>query len=315
MSKVLHRSLEAKLAALNGPEWESSDDEAAVTETKTKQTKSKKGSKNKKDKENQKNQLNNDNETNDDNDDESSSVIYVGHIPPAFEEVQILKFFSQFGRITNVKLSRAKRTGNPRGYAFIKFDDKEVASIVADTMSGYILMGERRLVCHVVPKDKIHPKLFQGAKRNLQLAQNDVPSSEKIEYWQNKEREAVNKDRSMEGIKKITQKLLSRERKKREQLKALGIDYDFPGYKASAARVNGAVTEEKPKEEKKKRKVSLDAEDRSDSNQSPSKKAKTKKGNITLETPTKSVKKNQKVETEVKKKKKTKTTKKRRKSV
>ncbi len=159
-----------------------------------------------------------------------------------------------------MKLSRARRTGNSRGYAFVQFDDKEVASIVADTMGGYFLMGERRLVCHIVPKDKVHPKLFQGAKRNLQLAQNDVTCSKRIQYWQDKERAIVNKERSMDGIKKITQRLLSREKKKREQLKALGIDYDFPGYEASMQTVvaDKGGDEDQRKKSAKKRKVSVD---------------------------------------------------------
>jgi nucleolar protein 15 len=207
---------------------------------------------------------------------QTSNVIYIGHIPPAFEETQILTFFSQFGQITNVKLSRSKRTGNPRGYAFVEFDDEEVASIVADTMSGYFLMGERRLVCHVVPKDKIHPKLFQGAKRNLQLTGEELSVSSKIEYWRKKERDIVNKERSIEGIKKITKKLLSREKKKREQLKALGIDYDFPGYAASLERVNGST---ETNNEEKKRKVSVDGSDTETGEEkiTPSKKKKLKK--------------------------------------
>lgn len=289
-----------------GPEWDSSDDEEAVIKSKdekkennkitnkstkdggSKKTKKKKDN-NKDNNSNPKNKENNNN-NNEDDSNESSRVIYIGHIPPAFEELQLLKFFSQFGKITNIKLSRARRTGNSRGYAFLQFDDKEVASIVADTMGGYFLMGERRLVCHVVPKSKIHPKLFQGSKRNLQLCQNDVSCSKRIQYWQDKEREVVNKkERSMDGIKKITKRLLSREKKKREQLKALGIDYDFPGYQASleqtVALAEAVTTGEKDDnkkdqksndEKKKKRKVSVDEgnEERSDSKVNSTKKVK-----------------------------------------
>lgn len=261
MSKLLQRSLEAKLAALDGPEWDSDDDDGEEMDidqqTKKKSKKKKKDSSllNKKSK--------------DDGELSSSNVIYIGHIPPAFEEAQILTFFSQFGQITNIKLSRSRRTGNPRGYAFVQFDDVEVASIVADTMGGYLLMGERKLVCHVVPKDKVHPKLFQGSKRNLQLCQSDKSSRDRIEYWQDKERAKVNKERSMEGMKKITKRLLSREKRKREQLKLLGIDYDFPGYAGSAEHIqnenddsptplaNDGKAEINGKETKKKRKVSV----------------------------------------------------------
>lgn len=261
MSKLLHRSLEAKLAALDGPEWDSSDDEKD-TEQKTKTTKTKKSTKTQKQitpsKTSSKKDDSTTTNTNTQIQDKSSNVIYLGHIPPAFEETQILTFFSQFGKVQNVKLSRSKRTGTPRGYAFIEFQELEVAAIVADTMNGYFLKGERRLVCHILPKEKVHPKLFQGAKRNLQLSQSDVTTKERIGYWYDKEREKVNKDRSMEGIQKITKRLLSRERKKRKQLERMGIEYDFPGYAASYETVqkNNASGEEEHNE--KKRKASVD---------------------------------------------------------
>ncbi len=256
---------------LLGPEWDSDDD--AGEEVHDEQQTKKKSKKKKKDSSLSPSQtlkaLNK--KGNDDGDLSSSNVIYIGHIPPAFEEAQILTFFSQFGQITNIKLSRSRRTGNPRGYAFVQFDDEEVASIVANTMGGYLLMGERKLVCHVVPKDKVHPKLFQGSKRNLQLCQSEKSSRDRIEYWHDKQRAKVNKERSMEGIKKITKRLLSREKRKREQLKMLGIEYDFPGYASSAEHIqdqnddsptppaNEDETEDNGKEsKKKKRKVSVD---------------------------------------------------------
>mmetsp|Transcript_8954 Transcript_8954/g.13361 ORF Transcript_8954/g.13361 Transcript_8954/m.13361 type:complete len:348 (+) Transcript_8954:203-1246(+) len=266
MSKLLQRSLEAKLAALDGPEWDSDDD---AEEEVVKEQKTKKKSKKKKKDSSPSQSAKSSKKSNDDG--ELSNVIYIGHIPPAFEEAQILSFFSQFGQITNIKLSRSRRTGNPRGYAFAQFDDEEVASIVANTMGGYLLMGERKLVCHVVPKDKVHPKLFQGSKRNLQLCQGEKSSRDRMEYWQDKERAKVNKERSMEGIKKITKRLLSREKKKREQLKKLGIDYDFPGYAGSVEHMQSTdddtpappANEEEVAEDvtndskKKKRKVSV----------------------------------------------------------
>ncbi len=195
------------------------------------------------------------------NNDDASRVIYLGHIPPAFEEPQILAFMSQFGKITNVKLSRSQRTGNPRGYAFIEFADEEVAAIVANTMSGYFLMGERRLVCHIMPKDKIHPELFRGAKENLARSQAGLTSSDYLKKLHDAERKKVNAPKSEEALNKITKRLLSRERKKRAQLKKLGIDYDFPGYEACVKKTQTEVPVEDEKKTKKKRKVSVDESD------------------------------------------------------
>jgi nucleolar protein 15 len=183
-----------------------------------------------------------------------SRVIYMGHIPPAFEEPEILQFLSQFGKVTNVKLSRSRRTGNPRGYAFVEFAEKEVAIIVAETMSGYFLMGERRLVCHIVPQDKIHPELFRGAKANLAHAQAGRRSSESLKILHYDQMKKVNATKSVEQLSKITKRLLSRDKKKREQLKSLGIDYDFPGYTA-----HSSANDEKASG--RKRKVSVDGDE------------------------------------------------------
>ena len=35
-------------------------------------------------------------------------------------------FFSQFGEVTNVRLSRSKRTGRSKGYAFVEFAEHDV---------------------------------------------------------------------------------------------------------------------------------------------------------------------------------------------
>ena len=166
-----------------------------------------------------------------------------------------------------MKLSRSQRTGNPRGYAFVEFADNEVAAIVADTMSGYLFMGERRLVCHIVPQDKIHPELFHGSKVNLALAQAGHTSSYRLKILHDNERRKVNSSKSVDRLNKITRRLLGREKKKREQLKTMGIDYDFPGYAAGA-------TEEAPVAIKKKRKVSEDAAEQEDEAAKTVKKAK-----------------------------------------
>ena len=142
-----------------------------------------------------------------------SNVLYLGHLPREFGERELERFLGQFGPVKHVRVSRSKKTGGSRGYAFVQFQTAEVASIVADTMAGYLLMGKRKLVCHVLTKEQVHPRLFY--KR--------MPP--------NKNRAAPL--RTMDRLKAVTDKLLAREQEKRDQLKELGIDYDFPGYAAA----------------------------------------------------------------------------------
>lgn len=95
-------------------------------------------------------------------------------------------YFSQFGEITRLRLSRNKtvrphspshssshahtltplQTGASKHYAFIEFAYASVAQIVHETMDNYLLSGHI-LVCKVVPDDQIHPKMWIGANRKF----------------------------------------------------------------------------------------------------------------------------------------------------
>lgn len=151
---------------------------------------------------------------------EASPVVYLGHIPYGFFEQQMRGFFSQFGDVKRLRLSRNRKTGKSKHFAFIEFETNDVAQIVAETMDGYLLF-DHKLVCHVVPKDKVHPALFKGANKKFVK----VP-------WKKIERLRHNKEKEPQQAEKIAERLVAKETKKRERLSALGIDYDFPGYSA-----------------------------------------------------------------------------------
>jgi hypothetical protein len=46
---------------------------------------------------------------------QSGAVVYLGHIPYGFFEEQMRGFFSQFGTVGRLRLSRSPKTANPRG--------------------------------------------------------------------------------------------------------------------------------------------------------------------------------------------------------
>lgn len=145
---------------------------------------------------------------------EQSNVIYMGHLPREFSEPDLMSFLAQFGRVEKVKLARSKKTNGSKGFAFVRFKKAEVANIAAEALSGYILLGQRRLVCHVVPVEKIHNTMF----RPHRMIRQPRPKRTK----------------NIDKLKNITQQLLKREKKRRETLKE--YDYDFPGYEASTER-------------------------------------------------------------------------------
>ena len=80
------------------------------------------------------------------------AVLYLGHIPHGFYEEQMRGFFGQFGTVTRLRLSRNKKTGRSKHYAFVEFKHAEVAQVVAKSMNGYLLYT-KILECHVVPPE------------------------------------------------------------------------------------------------------------------------------------------------------------------
>lgn len=202
--------------------------------------------------------------------DSSAAVIYIGHLPNLLGEKELLKLLKQFGgSITHLRVSRSEKTGNSRGYAFARIKEMEVAQIIVDTLAGYLLFSNkqpalhRRLVCHIVPPDKVHPRLFVQRTSAIKMAQ---------ERKLRKQTEPP--PRFIEDVPKVTAKLIQQERRKRQAIEKAGIDFtDFPGYeKITAPPLNATaiaavpnqepnvepVSEKKKKKEHKKHKTSTD---------------------------------------------------------
>lgn len=166
------------------------------------------------------------------------------------QELELVAFLKQFGSVVNLRLSRSPKTGRPRGYAFCQFTSSDIANIVAETLSGYIVAGTKRLVCHVVPT--CHRHLFDTKTNFIPTQKRTLP-----------------RRKSLAKLKLITTRLLQREGKKRKALAAKGIEYDFPGYtgaskpqddnKNSKKSDNTNAPKDSKKQDKKKRKESIDS--------------------------------------------------------
>ncbi|KDQ24618.1 hypothetical protein PLEOSDRAFT_1013631, partial [Pleurotus ostreatus PC15] len=142
-------------------------------------------------------------------------VIYLGRLPHGFFEAQLKAYFSQFGDVTRLRVSRNKRTGHSKHRAFLEFDSSSVAQIVAETMDNYLLMGHL-LICKVIPKDEVHPELWIGANRKWRKA----PTARIA-------RQVHNKPRTEEEIERATKRLLKRQDQKKRKLAEAGINYNM----------------------------------------------------------------------------------------
>jgi len=128
----------------------------------------------------------------------ASKIIYLGHIPEGFYEVQMKRYFSQYGKVKQVKLFRSPKTNRPKGYAFIEFFEQGVAEVAAESMNGYI-MFQKTLVCHVVPTDKCHEGMFKPPKKGAE--NKNAPESDQV----TEEEEEEEKDLEERMGKKCTE--------------------------------------------------------------------------------------------------------------
>ncbi|CEL99880.1 unnamed protein product [Vitrella brassicaformis CCMP3155] len=174
---------------------------------------------------------------------EERGVVYIGHLPFGLFEPQLKKFLSQFGKITRLKVPRSVKTGRPKGYAFVEFEVKEVAEIVAKTMDRY-MMFDKVLNAKLVPDDRVHERMFANWNRRFVK----IPR-------QKLEMERHNKSTEVPSESCLLRRLKAA-KNKAQQLKQLGIQYDIDQFVPDESTAAEAAQElfERAKVKKENRK-------------------------------------------------------------
>lgn len=142
-------------------------------------------------------------------------IIYIGRIPQRFQEAEMKKYFEQFGDITRLKLSRNKKTGQPKHYGFIEFNNQEVAKIACDAMNNYLVFGHL-LKCYVIEDPKKGDLIFSDKKFKI------IP-------WKSISRHRNDKPKTQAKWDKLQQKYEGSQVKKSSDLKKKGIDISYLG--------------------------------------------------------------------------------------
>ncbi|TPX57981.1 hypothetical protein PhCBS80983_g03461 [Powellomyces hirtus] len=143
-------------------------------------------------------------------------TIYLGRIPHGFYENEMTEYFKQFGDVTRVRLSRNKKTGASKHYAFIEFAAEEAARIAAETMDNYLIFNHM-LTCKFIPADKVHPSTWTGANKKFKV----IPRAKVQRLRQNKVKTTDQHAKQVTRLAKLRQTKL-------RQLRTLGIEYDLP---------------------------------------------------------------------------------------
>lgn len=163
-------------------------------------------------------------------------VIYIGRIPHGFYEHEMRQYLSQFGPVSRVRLSRNKKTGASKHFAFVEFEDESTAEIVTKTMDNYLLFGHI-LKVKMVPKSQIHEDLFKGANRRFKK----VP-------WNKMAGQKLAKPRSQSAWETKVERERAKRAQRADKLKAIGYEFEAPDLKEvpAAASVEDAETKVEP---------------------------------------------------------------------
>lgn len=152
---------------------------------------------------------------------EKPGVIYVGHIPHGFYEHEMRAYFEQFGNILQLRLSRNRKTGASKHYAFIKFESASVADIVAKTMDNYLLFNHI-LKVKLIPDEQVPADLFKGANKRFKK----IP-------WNKIAGRKLAQGASEATWEKRIEKEEKRRAEKAEKMKKLGYEFDAPKIKSA----------------------------------------------------------------------------------
>lgn len=149
-------------------------------------------------------------------------------------------FFEQFGTVSKLRLSRNKKTGKSKHFAFLEFATPEIAGIVADAMNDYMLMGQKlqcrvrtllsqatwkrhsgHLPTQVLLKSEVHEDLWKGANRRFRT----IP-------WRKIEMKRHNAPRTPEQSAQRLERAVARDRKRMARIAAAGIQYEYDALEA-----------------------------------------------------------------------------------
>ena len=150
-------------------------------------------------------------------------VVYIGRIPHGFYEQEMKQYFSQFGTITNLRLSRNRKTGKSKHFAFVEFESAEVAEIVSKTMDNYLLFGHI-LKCKLVAPEQVHKDLWIGANKRFKR----VP-------WNKIQGRQLSQAMMVAGWEMRVGKEEKRRADKKAAMKLMDYDFESPKLKSPKA--------------------------------------------------------------------------------
>jgi RNA recognition motif-containing protein len=85
------------------------------------------------------------------------TALYVGNLPPSITAEDLRLLFARVGGVVSVKVVKDKRTGKPKGFAFVDMISQGDAGKAISEFDGYHL-NQRRIKVKVARNSSSKPK-------------------------------------------------------------------------------------------------------------------------------------------------------------
>jgi RNA-binding motif X-linked protein 2 len=133
-----------------------------------------------------------------------TAFIYIGGLDPKLSEGDIIAIFSQYGEPVYLNLVRDKNTGDPKGFAFLKYEDQRSCDLAVDNLGGATVEGRMLRVDHTRYKPRDDEDITKDNTKPT-----EEPAMDSRDRHQNRHKRVKDHDDSDES---------SRERKPRRVL-------------------------------------------------------------------------------------------------
>ncbi|XP_055961544.1 nucleolin 2-like isoform X1 [Mercurialis annua] len=99
--------------------------------------------------------------------------VYAEYLPPSWDEEKVKTYFTKFGEIDNIVLSRNLHSSKRKDFAFINFETREAALTCIETFNHETLVDEGSQVnvkvslAKPIPKGKLHKKISEPPTKEI----------------------------------------------------------------------------------------------------------------------------------------------------
>uniref|UniRef100_A0AAF5DCA7 RRM domain-containing protein n=1 Tax=Strongyloides stercoralis TaxID=6248 RepID=A0AAF5DCA7_STRER len=114
-----------------------------------------------------------------------SNEVFIGQIPKNIYEDALVRLFSQYGQIWDLRILMDPINGGTRGYAFLAYTDVEASQAAVDNLNGYeiqpgcnlkvnVSVANRRLYIGNLPKSKTQKDILEEFKKFAEGVENVI---------------------------------------------------------------------------------------------------------------------------------------------